>query len=154
MLLGQKFWRRAKRGDWYDRRAMLQIQHLHALWAAQSKRFGWVKGHLKERKDKSLDDAREGLYEAMEDEDTHLGMFSCFPLRFCCFSCYGHQYTGQASSNVLPNSKPDSRPPTRCDTHTRNSLQKPTISASLQNAQTRLAVLLLQAGGKAKRRKT
>ncbi|KAI3621492.1 coiled-coil domain-containing protein mtmr15 [Moniliophthora roreri] len=59
-LLSQKYWRRGKRGEWYQRRALIQETYL-------SKRGG------KKTKDKVvLTEAWEGLMEALEDDDTHL----------------------------------------------------------------------------------
>ncbi|EEB89629.1 hypothetical protein MPER_12252, partial [Moniliophthora perniciosa FA553] len=59
-LLSQRYWRRGKRGEWYQRRALIQEAYL-------SKRGG------KKTKDKAvLAEAWEGLVEALEDDDTHL----------------------------------------------------------------------------------
>ncbi|KAJ3810701.1 hypothetical protein F5876DRAFT_76519 [Lentinula aff. lateritia] len=70
-LLAQKFWRQAKRGKWYERRALVQDHHLPKLYRLRAERNGWSKQHLF---DKTFDlsiELREGLYEAMEDTDTH-----------------------------------------------------------------------------------
>lgn len=59
-LLGQKYWRRRKRGSWYERRAILQTRHLC-----------WID---KVKDDDVLFRAMEGVREALKDEDTGLGM--------------------------------------------------------------------------------
>lgn len=58
-LLGQRYWRRRKRGAWYDRRALLQTKYLC-----------WVDGMKHED---VLYEAMAGVYEALNDEDTGLG---------------------------------------------------------------------------------
>jgi fanconi-associated nuclease 1 len=63
-LLGQRHWRRRKRGTWYERRAILQTRHLC--------RVDDVKD------DSMLFEALAGVEEALKDEDTGLGIY--FPL--------------------------------------------------------------------------
>ncbi|KAK0211331.1 hypothetical protein DFS33DRAFT_1252122 [Desarmillaria ectypa] len=59
-LLGQRFWRRGKRGLWYDRRALVEITYLSK-----------VEGKKSKSKPK-LRIAMEHLKNALRDEDTHL----------------------------------------------------------------------------------
>ncbi|KAF9025775.1 hypothetical protein BDZ89DRAFT_1068019 [Hymenopellis radicata] len=59
-LLAQRFWRRGKRGSWYDRRALSTITYL-------SKTEG-----KKRKNNKVLREASVGLREALEDDDTHI----------------------------------------------------------------------------------
>ncbi|KAG7448357.1 uncharacterized protein BT62DRAFT_767164 [Guyanagaster necrorhizus] len=59
-LLGQRFWRRGKRGSWYDRRALVEIMYLSK-----------VEGKKSKSKPK-LRVAMEHLKDALRDEDTHL----------------------------------------------------------------------------------
>ncbi len=63
-LLAQRFWRRGKRGSWYDRRALSTITYL-------SKTEG-----KKRKNNKVLREALIGLREALEDDDTHIGAYS------------------------------------------------------------------------------
>ncbi|KAK7031303.1 hypothetical protein VNI00_013558 [Paramarasmius palmivorus] len=59
-LLSQKFWRRGKRADWYQRRALIQQSYL-------------CKQDGSKKKDPAvLREAWEGIVEALEDDDTHL----------------------------------------------------------------------------------
>ena len=61
-LLGQKRWRRGKRGRWYERRAVLQTRYLC-----------YTEGPGGEKKDfPVLQQAMEGVKEALQDEDTGL----------------------------------------------------------------------------------
>ncbi|TFK63345.1 hypothetical protein BDN72DRAFT_847701 [Pluteus cervinus] len=62
-LLGQKFWRRGRRGKWYERRAILQTTHL-------PKEEGYARKKAKDNP--MLRVALEGLKEALLDEDTGL----------------------------------------------------------------------------------
>ncbi|KAJ7686535.1 VRR-NUC domain-containing protein [Mycena rosella] len=57
MLLGQRYWRRGRRAGWYDRRALLQMNYL-------------VKDSNGSKDMNVLRDARDGIIEALEDEDT------------------------------------------------------------------------------------
>ncbi|KAJ3922957.1 VRR-NUC domain-containing protein, partial [Lentinula edodes] len=70
-LLAQKFWRQAKRGKWYERRALVQDHHLPKLYRSRAERNGWSKQHLLDKTYNLSIELREGLYEAMEDTDTH-----------------------------------------------------------------------------------
>lgn len=61
-LLGQKRWRRGKRARWYERRAVLQTRYLC-----------YAEGRDGKEKDFSvLQQAMEGVKEALQDEDTGL----------------------------------------------------------------------------------
>lgn len=60
-LLGQRFWRRGKRGHWYERRALVTITYL-------SKSEGKKRKNNKVLR-RALDELREGL----DDDDTHIG---------------------------------------------------------------------------------
>lgn len=61
-LLGQKRWRRGKRARWYERRAVLQTRYLC-----------YAEGPGGKEKDLSvLQQAMEGVREALQDEDTGL----------------------------------------------------------------------------------
>ncbi|KAF9068946.1 hypothetical protein BDP27DRAFT_1294387 [Rhodocollybia butyracea] len=71
MLLDQTFWRRAKRGKWYDRRALIKEYHLSKELKREAEANGWSKKFLHERKQALWKEAREGLYEALNDVDTH-----------------------------------------------------------------------------------
>lgn len=64
-LLAQPYWRKGKRGDWYERRALIQINYL-AKNDDEKKR---------KKKKEVLVRAREGLLAALRDEDTHLSRF-------------------------------------------------------------------------------
>ncbi|KAJ6497648.1 VRR-NUC domain-containing protein [Mycena sanguinolenta] len=58
-LLDQRLWRRGRRGGWYERRALLQMTYLYK--------------HSDGTKDMGvLWDARIGIIEALEDNDTHI----------------------------------------------------------------------------------
>ncbi|KAF5391509.1 hypothetical protein D9757_002479 [Collybiopsis confluens] len=70
-LLEQNLWRRAKRGRWYDRRALLKDFHLSKDLRLQAEQNGWSKDHLDRRKKELWEETRQDLYEALEDEDTH-----------------------------------------------------------------------------------
>ncbi|KAJ3844806.1 hypothetical protein F5878DRAFT_600961 [Lentinula raphanica] len=70
-LLDQRFWRRAKRGKWYERRALVQDRHLPSLYKKRAEQHAWSKQKLDEKKFQLSQELREGLYEAMEDKDTH-----------------------------------------------------------------------------------
>ncbi|PBK93269.1 hypothetical protein ARMGADRAFT_966786 [Armillaria gallica] len=59
-LLGQRFWRRGKRGSWYDRRALVEITYLSKVEGKKSKSRPKLKI------------AMEHLKDALRDEDTHL----------------------------------------------------------------------------------
>ncbi|KAK0211693.1 VRR-NUC domain-containing protein [Armillaria fumosa] len=59
-LLGQRFWRRGKRGSWYDRRAQVEITYLSKVEGKKSKSRPKLKI------------AMEHLKDALRDEDTHL----------------------------------------------------------------------------------
>ncbi|KAJ6589891.1 VRR-NUC domain-containing protein [Mycena vulgaris] len=57
LLLAQRFWRRGRRARWYDRRALLQMNYLYK--------------DSDGKKDMNvLRDARDGIIEALEDDDT------------------------------------------------------------------------------------
>ncbi|KAJ3987415.1 hypothetical protein F5890DRAFT_1498213 [Lentinula detonsa] len=71
LLLDQRFWRQAKRGKWYERRALVQDRHLPSLYRSRAEQNGWNGQHLLDKKQQLLDELREGLYEGMEDKDTH-----------------------------------------------------------------------------------
>lgn len=64
-LLAQRFWRRGKRGRWYERRALILTTHLSKV----------VEGEKKKTIPAVLHRARQGLIEALEDDATHLGSF-------------------------------------------------------------------------------
>ncbi|KAJ7574598.1 VRR-NUC domain-containing protein [Mycena floridula] len=66
-LLGQRFWRRGKRGNRYERRALLE--HLHLCKSAIPTKTGKMKTRLDVNK---LPRARDHLLEALADPDTHL----------------------------------------------------------------------------------
>ena len=55
-LLDQRMWLRGKRGKLYERRAILQM-------------------HLHKNNPQYLQDALEGVREALKDDDTHLGLW-------------------------------------------------------------------------------
>ncbi len=59
-LLGQRFWRRGKRGSWCDRRALVEITYLSKVEGKKSKSRPKLKI------------AMEHLKDALRDEDTHL----------------------------------------------------------------------------------
>jgi len=61
-LLGQRHWRRRKRGTWYERRAILQTRHLCSVDGVKDLRV--------------LSQAMEGVREALKDGDTGLGIQS------------------------------------------------------------------------------
>ncbi|KAJ3720822.1 hypothetical protein DFJ43DRAFT_1204778 [Lentinula guzmanii] len=71
LLLDQRFWRQARRGKWYERRALVQDRHLPSLYRSRAEQNGWNGQHLLDKKQQLLDELREGLYEGMEDKDTH-----------------------------------------------------------------------------------
>ncbi|KAJ4477339.1 hypothetical protein J3R30DRAFT_3484850 [Lentinula aciculospora] len=71
LLLNQRIWRQAKRGKWYERRALVQDRHLPTLYRSRAEQNGWTRAHLHNKKQALLGELREGLYEAMEDKDTH-----------------------------------------------------------------------------------
>lgn len=54
-LLKQRRWRRGRRGKWYERRALILMTHMEK------------EQHVYRR-------AYEGIWEALADEDTHIGM--------------------------------------------------------------------------------
>lgn len=55
-LLGQKYWRRGKRADWYDRRAIVEWH----LWG-------------RDKDDNLLRQSLQGITQALSDEDTRIG---------------------------------------------------------------------------------
>ncbi|KAK0463511.1 VRR-NUC domain-containing protein [Desarmillaria tabescens] len=59
-LLDQRFWRRGKRGSWYDRRALVEITYLSKVEGKKSKSRP------------KLRIAMEHLKDALQDDDTHL----------------------------------------------------------------------------------
>lgn len=59
-LLGQRLWRRGKRGRWYDRRALLYTKYLCVLDDGS-------------KDECALRRAMEGVQEALKDEDTGIG---------------------------------------------------------------------------------
>lgn len=59
LLLGQTKWLRGKRWKLYERRAIIQMTH---LWKMEDK-----------SKMEVLQEAMEGIKQALEDDDTHLG---------------------------------------------------------------------------------
>lgn len=61
MLLAQRLWRRNRRAGWYDRRALLQMTYLH-------------KDSDGKNNMEVLRDARDGIIEALGDNDTATGM--------------------------------------------------------------------------------
>jgi Fanconi-associated nuclease 1 len=63
-LLEQRLWRRGRRGHWSDRRALLQINYL-------------FKNSDGTKNIDVLHDARDGIIEALGDDDTVMGMPSC-----------------------------------------------------------------------------
>lgn len=63
VLLSQRFWRRGKRGKLYERRALVQTKYL-----CDKDEDPAV---LQKKRQKALD----GLYEALQDDDTRLGMY-------------------------------------------------------------------------------
>lgn len=73
LLLDQRFWRRAKRGAWYDRRALVNAVHLERALNSKAKENQWTKDYLKTQKRPLWEATRQGLYEALNDSDTHLG---------------------------------------------------------------------------------
>jgi Fanconi-associated nuclease 1 len=58
-LLGQRYWRRRKRGAWYDRRALLQTKYLCREDGIKHEPIFY--------------EAMAGMREALNDEDTGLG---------------------------------------------------------------------------------
>jgi Fanconi-associated nuclease 1 len=65
-LLAQRFWRRGRRGKWYERRALILMVHCETRKEEQTSRR-----------------AMEGVAEGLLDEDTHMGRFKIhcsFPL--------------------------------------------------------------------------
>ncbi|KIK55162.1 hypothetical protein GYMLUDRAFT_76710 [Collybiopsis luxurians FD-317 M1] len=70
-LIEQRFWRAAKRGKWYERRALVKDHHLPKALKLQAEQNGWTKEHLALRKKEVWEQTRQNLYEALEDEDTH-----------------------------------------------------------------------------------
>ncbi|KAF8178661.1 hypothetical protein K438DRAFT_1681003 [Mycena galopus ATCC 62051] len=63
LLLGQRFWRRARRGGWYDRRALLQMKSKKvAVWL----------------------EARAGIIEALSDPDTAIVTIPALHRRLDC----------------------------------------------------------------------
>lgn len=63
-LLGQRYWRRGKRARWYDRRALLLQQYI----------CKYPPGHKPKKNVSVLQEALKGLKEALQDEDTGIGM--------------------------------------------------------------------------------
>jgi Fanconi-associated nuclease 1 len=58
-LLRQRYWRRRKRGTWYERRAILQTRYLCVVDGVKDERV--------------LFQAMDGVREALKDEDTGIG---------------------------------------------------------------------------------
>jgi fanconi-associated nuclease 1 len=55
-LLAQRRWRRARRGRWYERRALLLMTHFP-------------------KDTQTYERAYKAVIEALQDDDTHIGMF-------------------------------------------------------------------------------
>ena len=84
-LLGQKVWRRGRRGKWYERRAAILMTHL-----------------CEDEKSKVLTRAIEGVKEALMDDDTSLGesTFVNFSALLCKMVTNELQPTDRVSSGA------------------------------------------------------
>lgn len=72
-LLGQSYWRRGKRGAWYDRWALILMHHFAR---AKQEVDGEIRQLSKSEQNEVLKKAMEIVIRGLHDDDTHIGIFS------------------------------------------------------------------------------